>query len=161
MKLLICIIGLANPLTLMADTIYQYTNKDGTLVFTNKPTKNSSKVQLPPLNIYASPISKADLNAHSYTATQRALLAINASTQNTNRGMASTGRQQILQEELQKEKLAWDDARAALATAKQVPLPSEKDHPQLTDARLKALQDATLEHQKNIDILSQQLGLNN
>jgi hypothetical protein len=166
MKLLLSLTSLSLCYSIDATAIYQYTNNAGNLVFTNKPIKNSSKVKLPPLNIYASPMSKDDLHARGYTKTpQSAMEQVLLTPAGERNNISSSnqmlmGRYHILKEELQREKLAVDDARQALISARQAPLPSEKNQPQLYQARLTALEDAVTEHQKNIEILSKQLGIN-
>jgi len=151
--LLIINIGVVN-----ADDIYQYTDKNGTTVYSNKPSKGAKKVNLPPITVYASPMTKADYNAKSYTdpTAKKVKVVKNGSQQNL--GTNETGRRQVLTEELNHEKLALEDAQKALDTAKQTKLDSEKNNPTQYQARIQALQDAVTEHQKNIDILSNQLG---
>jgi hypothetical protein len=151
------------PLAL-ADEIYQYQKADGTIVFTNKPVKNAKKVKLPPLSVYSSPMTKSDYQAAGYTAPmqhgQSNKLQSYANPLST-AGFNEVGRKQILSEELARERQALSDSQAALLEAKQNPLASEKNHPTEHANRLQALHDAITEHQKNIAILSQQLGINN
>ena len=143
-----------------AEDIYQYTTNNGTTVFTNKPVKNAQKVTLPPLSIYASPMSKQDYHALGYT-NGAAQQQKDKSKSNKNYGINETGRLQILNEELQHEKQGLTDAKAALALAKQGGLlPSEKNNPTLYKSRIQALDDAVTEHQKNIQTLTQQLAGN-
>ena len=138
-----------------ADDIYQYQDKNGTTVFSNKPVKNAQKVTLPPLTIYAAPMTQNDFNAQSYTNEQS--LSRYPKIAPSHLGSREQGRRQILAEELAHEKNGLDDAQQALATSQQTKLASEKNNPQQYQARLQALQDTITEHQKNIAILSQQL----
>lgn len=160
-----------------ADDIYQYTAKNGTLVFTNKPVKNAQKVNLPPLTVYAAPMTRKDFAAQGYTAANVSSNSMKIypynsfhypETNYTSRiskapqlGTNELGRQQILNEELDHEKQALADAQQLLLTGSQSALASEIDHPERHQARIQALQDAVTEHQKNIYILSDQLGINN
>lgn len=144
-----------------ADDIYQYVDKNGTTVFSNKPVKGAKKVNLPPITVYASPMTKNDYNAAGYTTPATVKKAKNNSTIGTqNLGTNEVGRNQILSEELEHEKQALNDAQKALEAGKQTKLDSEKNNPDQYQARMQALQDAVTEHEKNIDILTKQLGGN-
>lgn len=131
-----------------ADDVYQYTDKNGRQVFTNKPVKNAKKMQLPTLTIYTPPKKSDNTVKKIYPRDNTSYL--------TN----PTGRQLILSEELKNEKLALKDTNDALIQAKKTPLASEKNNPQAYNQRIQALQDAATEHQKNIDVLSRQLNIN-
>jgi outer membrane PBP1 activator LpoA protein len=78
---------------------------------------------------------------------------------NQNLGTNEVGRQQILNEELALEQKALTDSQQALQSGMATRLPSEQNNPEQYQARIKALRDAVTEHQKNIDILSNQLGV--
>lgn len=144
-----------------ADDIYQYVDKNGTTVFSNKPVKGAKKVNLPPITVYASPMTKNDYNAAGYTTPVTAKKAKNTSSIGIqNLGTNEVGRNQILSEELEHEKQALSDAQKALEAGKQTKLDSEKNNPDQYQARMQALQDAVTEHEKNIDILTKQLGGN-
>lgn len=144
----------------MADDIYQYIDKSGTTVYSNKPVKGAKKVNLPPITVYASPMTKNDYNARSYTesSTRKNKTVKMVTRQSVPAGTNEEGRNQILAEELEHEKQALEDARKALNTAKDTKLDSEKNNLAQYQDRIQALQDAVTEHQKNIDILSRQLG---
>ena len=149
---------------LWADDIYQYQDKNGTVVFTNKPVKNAKKINLPPITVYASPMTKKDFQAKSYTEPNGSNLSpagikqIYVKDKSANLGTNETGRRQILSEELAHERQGLEDAKSALKTAEQSMLPSEKNNPKQYHSRIQALQDAVTEHQKNIEILTAQLG---
>ncbi|RTL12139.1 MAG: DUF4124 domain-containing protein [Neisseriaceae bacterium] len=150
-----------------SDTIYQYKDKNGATVFTNKPVKNGKKVVLPAITVYAAPMTQSDFKAKGYTNSTTAKNAIQDSaikknyTQsiNQNLGTNEVGRQQILNEELALEQKALTDSQQALQSGMATKLPSEQNNPEQYQARIKALRDAVTEHQKNIDILSNQLGI--
>lgn len=148
-----------------ADSVYQYTDSSGMTVFTNKPVKNSKKLNLPPLSVYAAPITKNDYYAKGYTNKSNGNNGVaKVYVKNPSGGSFGTnevGRSQILNEELTKEKQALSDSQQALNQAKKTKLPSEQNNPDLYQQRIQSLQDAVTEHQKNIDILSKQLGVNN
>ncbi|MEN9945904.1 MAG: hypothetical protein RLZZ293_290 [Pseudomonadota bacterium] len=169
MKYLIVLVLSAITINVFADnTIYQYKDKNGTIVFTNKPTKNSQKVVLPPITVYAAPMTKSDLLGKknispkvSSNKNQPATVKIYPKTDTTQYlGTNEQKRQQILTEELASEQKALQDAQQALQNGKNK-LPSEQNNQQQYQMRMQALQDSITEHQKNIDILSKQLGVNN
>lgn len=149
------------------NNIYQYKNKDGNWVFTNKPVKNGQKLSLPPLAVYSSPITKKDYTNQYFI--QKAPISTKTALYNKSNdynkvsysGKTETGRKQILNEELLHEKQALSDSEQVLASARQTRLPSEKNKPEQYQARLQMLQDTVEEHQKNIIILSNQLGIAN
>lgn len=147
-----------------ADNVYEYTDKNGMVVFTNKPIKNGKKVDLPPISVYASPITQNDYHAKGYTqkknTNNQAVKVYVKNPTGSNFGTNETGRRQVLNEELQSEKTALSDSQTALTQAKTSKLPSEKNNPTLYQQRIQGLQDAVTEHQKNIEILSKQLGTN-
>lgn len=162
-KIYCCLLALILVDTsIFADEIYQYTDKNGNLVFTNKHVINSKKLKLPPLTIYASPMTRNDYLAKGYTNNNKnnnktlAQLYIAKDTA-YNPTLNDSSRNQILSEELWRERQALDDTVQALALAKKTPLASEKNNPQEYNNRLQALQDAITEHQKNINYLTQQL----
>lgn len=145
---------------IFADNVYQYTDSKGQLVFTNKPVKNAKKVKLPPISVYAAPMTKSDYKGKSYNSKPSDNVAkIYVKKSADNLGTNEVGRNEILNDELAKEKLALNDSQQALAQAKKTKLPSEQNNPELYQERIQGLQDAVTEHQKNIDILSKQLGL--
>ena len=144
-----------------AEDIYQYVDKNGTTVFSNKPVKGAKKVNLPPITVYASPMTKNDYNAAGYTNPVAPKKVKNINVVNTkNLGTNEVGRNQVLSDELQHEKQALSDAQKALDTGKQTKLDSEKNNPEQYQASIQGLQDAVTEHEKNIDILTKQLGGN-
>jgi len=145
-----------------ADDIYLYKDKNGNSVYTNKPVKNAKKLNLPPLSVYSSPMSKRDYAAKGYTQAPNETKSTKIYTKDTAPTYGNeTGRQQILNEELNREKQALSDSQQALTTAKQTKLASEINQPEQYLARIQSLQDAVTEHQKNISTLSKQLGVNN
>lgn len=162
MKSLALAIALLSIITnLFADDIYLYTDKNGNSVYTNKPVKNAKKVKLPPISVYSSPMTKNDYAATSYTQSGNAK-STKIYTKTTAPAYGNeTGRQQILAEELNREKQALTDSQQALTTANQTKLASEINQPVQYQARIQSLQDAVTEHQKNISTLSKQLGVNN
>ena len=145
-----------------ADDIYLYKDKNGNSVYTNKPVKNAKKLNLPPLSVYSSPMSKRDYEAKSYTEQPNETKSTKIYTKDTAPTYGNeTGRQQILNEELALEKQALSDSPQALTTANQTTLAREINQPEQYQVRIQSLQDAVTEHQKNISTLSKQLGVNN
>ncbi|MDD3266083.1 MAG: DUF4124 domain-containing protein [Burkholderiales bacterium] len=135
-----------------ADDVYQYTDKNGRQVYTNKPVKNATKMTLPALTIYTPP-----KNSQTKDNVRKIYPKENYNSYLSN----PTGRQLILAEELSKEKQALADTKDAIAQAKKTPLASEKNNKDAYNKRIQALQDAITEHQKNIDVLSKQLNAGN
>jgi hypothetical protein len=167
MKRLLLLGSLVSILCYADDTIYQYKDKNGATVFTNKPVKNGKKVTLPAITVYAAPMTQNDFKAKGYTkstATKNAsqdsnIKKIYTQSMSQNLGTNEVGRQQILNEELALEQKALTDSQQALQSGMATKLPSEQNNPDQYQTRIKALRDAVTEHQKNIDILSNQLGV--
>lgn len=151
MKFLFILIAIIS--SIFADEIYQYTDKNGRQVYTNKPVKNATKMKLPALTIYTPSNRKSQ--------TRDNVRKIYPKENNVSYLPNQTGRQLVLSEELNKEKQALIDTKEALAQAKKTPLASEKNDKTAYNNRIQALQDATIEHQKNIDVLSKQLNISN
>ncbi len=136
--------------SIFADDIYQYTDKNGRQVYTNKPVKNATKMKLPALTTYTPPSRNKSNIKKIYPKENNISYLPN-----------QTGRQLVLSEELNKEKQALSDTKDALTIAKKTLLTSEKNNKAAYDNRIQALQDAITEHQKNIDVLSKQLNVSN
>ncbi|MFN7095685.1 MAG: hypothetical protein ACK4M7_10010 [Burkholderiales bacterium] len=138
-------------------SVYQYTNAQGNLVVGNTATAQAQKMELPPLNIYTSPITAADLKAKGYTEPSLNQ-AKNITKANPYLGLNEIRRKEILQEELAREKIALNDSKQMLSQGKSIKLISETNSPQQYMTRIQGLKDAVAEHQRNIDILNKQLG---
>jgi DNA mismatch repair ATPase MutS len=159
-------------ITSFATTIYECVDSSGMSVFGTKNGKNCKKAELAEISVYAAPITQSDYQARGYTKKVPSYNKSNNSNSNGvvakvyvkgtgNLGTNETGRTQILNEELGKEKLALTDSQQALVQAQKTKLQSEQNNPELYKQRIQALQDAVTEHQKNIEILSKQLGVRN
>ena len=138
--------------------IYQYTDANGNTVFSNINKNNTAKkVILPPLSVYASPMSKADMYANGYTANQ-ALIKMPKTLDNGSVYFTMTqnaARVQILQDELHKENIALADSKKLLFTSQNI---KSKNMDSNTDKNsVKILQDAIIEHEKNIELLNKEL----
>lgn len=145
--------------------IYEYTNSSGQTVFSNKiKDKAAKKISLPPLNIYAVPMSQDDINATGYTI--RPALTKNITMMqpvvNTD-AMYFTPKQnktrtQILEDELHKEELALASSKKLLETGQNIkPLNENKS---TYNDRIRILEDAITEHEKNIEILKKEINNN-
>ena len=67
MRLILATLGLISlNLAYASDNVYQYTDKNGMTVYTNKPVKNSKKLDLPALSVYAAPVTLNDYSAKGY-----------------------------------------------------------------------------------------------
>ncbi len=152
MKYIIAFIVCTITFTYASD-IYQYTDNNGRTVYTNKPIKGAKKVDLPPLSIYAAPMTKADLGAKNYTEYGNTTGKLKISKLSSN----EQGRHNILQDELTRETQALKDANQALDEGKRMHLGTESKNLEAYNSRTQALQDAVTEHQKNINILTRQL----
>lgn len=157
--------GVANLVLLnyvRADDIYYYKDKAGITVYSNKPVANSQKLDLPPLSVYAKPMNYNDFNARGYTK------APNSQNINPSNAMpsipmnaAEKTRQQILQAELEREQQALKTTQQALNLRQQTPPINKNTVPDQLQNGTDPLQDALIVHQKNIELLSKQLGLIN
>ena len=63
MKYLLLLVSIISVSCYADDTIYQYKDKNGATVFTNKPVKNGKKVVLPAITVYAAPMTQSDFKA--------------------------------------------------------------------------------------------------
>jgi len=127
----------------IADDIYQYTDSNNNIIISNKKTPNANKMELPPLTVYASPTTKKDIQG--------------GNTISNNSGR-SNKRQQVLNEELNREKLALSNTQILLEQAKKLQLSKNSKEQQLAKEQINTLSDAINEHNKNIGILTKQLG---
>lgn len=145
------------------DDIYEYTDAYGNTVVSNINKGNKAKkLKLPPLDIYAAPMSKADMNAIGYTADQALLRAELPQTLEANvlyftRTQNKT-RTAILQEELDKEEVALVDSNKLLLTLNQNIKPTHIGGNNADS--IKALQESIIEHKKNIELLKKELNNN-
>lgn len=145
----------------LSSNIYQYIDKSGHLVITNKPRVNAQKMKLPPLVVYASPMTANDLYAEGYTADfakhgsggLTSTVTINTVTSTPN--LHDKGRKMVLLEELNHEKNALDDSLKMWKEAKQRRISTEDAFSYQN--RLQALEDNVKEHQKNISLLTRTL----
>ena len=157
------LLGLIFIQSIFADTVYENIDKNGNIIYSNKPSKNAKKVSLPPISIYSSPMKLNNSANKKYTNTSSNVKTIYPKNVNGSmqyKGTNENGRNQILSQELSSEKLALVDSQQALSEAKKVKLSSEKYDNNTYQKRIQGLQDAVTEHQKNIEILSKQLGVN-
>lgn len=145
---------------IMADnnTVFSYKDNNGNTIVSNIPHSGSKEMSLPEVPVYVRPMTKSDFMAKKYT--NRDLIYNNIKLHNqpsknidNNTSKNSIGRQQILTEELKHEQDALNTTQALLNDAKYL---SSKD-PKSYNNRIKILNDAITEHQKNIEILTKQL----
>lgn len=132
------------------NSVYQYIDTHGNLVITNKPKPQAKKIDLPPLIVYANPMTANDLYANGYTEPQNIGGGDNKKYKpiiNIN----ETSRQLVLNEELAHERQALTNALTLLNEAKRTKLSTESDKEYLI--RLQSLQDNLEEHKKNIQML--------
>ena len=141
-----------------ASDIYQYIDKNGRMVYTNKAIKGAKKVNLPPLNVYAAPMSKSDVQSNSYTNYNN---TTSFSKKPRSFSSGEQARYKILQDELSRENQALIDAKQALTEGKLMHLGNESKNKEACITRTQALQDAVTEHQKNIEVLAKQLSKHN
>lgn len=112
----------------LADEVYQYVDHDGNTVISNKSTKNAKKMNLPALKYEK-----------------------NSTIQKNN------PRIEILKNELEREKQALEDARSLLKQNKNLKITNNDKEQKLSKERIKTLESAINEHEKNIEILTKQL----
>jgi hypothetical protein len=143
--------------------VYEYQDSKGHTVFSNINKESIGKtITLPPLNIYAQPMSKSDVFAEHYTAKPvltptKAYLRINNSNLNNIyfSNKQNNTRQQILSEELVKEKAALNNSQKTLIVSQKIKYSNENNTEY--NERIKALKDSITAHQKNIEILQKEL----
>ncbi|MBY0379280.1 MAG: hypothetical protein K2P99_02645 [Burkholderiales bacterium] len=139
--------------------IYQYIDSKGNLVISNKLTNNAKKMALPPLAVYANPMSKNDLYTGGLTAIYNPnTIIIKNATPNRSidkefiPNINDYGRKLVLSEELDHEKNALSSATELLRQAKKSKLIAETDSDYIE--RLQTLSDNVHEHQKNVELLT-------
>ena len=160
--MLTCLLCLFVHMAYASDTqVYKYIDKNGNTVIGNTKTQNATLLPLHPLSVYAVPMSAADLYAHGYTDKNASIIANNAQihpfSSNTF-GSGETLRQQILNEELNKEQSMLLDSKQLLAQGKNIKYPSEIADHNRYNTRITLLQDSINEHTKNIELLNRELG---
>ena len=174
-------------------TIYKLIDESGRVTYSNKPMKGATVMELEPLNVIATPPAvmaakvsivspapvtdkprdaKADV-AIVTPAARPSLASIDAQTQRKR----DDGRRKILEDELQQEEQALDEARdaltkeqqnpelvAAVKVAQQAVDPSPRElqefHRNIDKAsgRIRGLQATVAEHEKNVEALKKELG---
>lgn len=140
--------------------VYKYVDKKGNTVIGNTKAQNATLLPLPALNIYAVPMSAADLHASGYTTKNIAQLDNSQARWHPTPvfGVGETLRQQILNEELTKEQSMLLDSKQLLAQGKTIKYPSEIKDLNRYNTRITLLQDSINEHTKNIELLNRELG---
>lgn len=142
-----------------ADDIYVYKDKDGRTIVSNI-NKNGFKIALPPLNVYAVPMSKSDVYANGYVEPKPYMTSKPLMSNVNNDELYFTHQQnstrvQILQEELNKETAALADSNNLLKISKS--MHSENENNSIYQERIKALEDSVTEHKKNIEMLKKEI----
>lgn len=143
-------------LPVSAATIYKNVDDDGHVTYSNVPNRGAKPLTLPPISTYSSPArtpapaAKAGGNSGS----QPGFPNVDSDTQKNR----DQGRRQILEQELANEQKALSDARKALEEGKAIRLGPEHKNPVKYQDRIKQLEDAVREREKNIDALQKELG---
>ena len=140
------------------DEIYEYENSSGQVVVSNIGAAAAKKLLLPPLSVYAQPMTKSDVNAIGYTT--KPDLTHKASSMASSGGLYFTQKQnatrtKILTEELSKEEQALSNSQKLLIAGQNIRYQNENSS--IYQERINALQDSVIEHKKNIAILTQEL----
>ncbi|OWY38436.1 DUF4124 domain-containing protein [Xenophilus sp. AP218F] len=138
---------------LQASTIYKYVDANGNVTYTNVPIRGAQPIKLNPLSSY--PGRKPASSAGKASASGD-FPSVDADTQKQRDG----GRKKLLEQELANEAKALEAAKKALADGKATRLGDEARNYQKYLDRVKKLQDNVTDHQKNVDALRQELGLN-
>lgn len=145
-----------------ANDIYEYTDTSGNTVVSNiNKDKQAKKVTLPPLNIYAAPMSKADVYAAGYTENKVLLKPVPPQMLEDSALYFTTAqnktRTAILQEELDKEEISLVDSKKLLTLSQNI----KSTYVSGSNAdSVKILQDSIVEHEKNIELLKKELNNN-
>lgn len=142
-----------------ASDVYVYKDKNGHTVVSNI-NKNGFKITLPPLAVYAVPMSKSDVIANGYTeqlpfTTKKPLMSSINNDELYFTSKQNTTRREILQDELNKEDAALADSTNLLKMSKSIK--SQNENTSVYQERIKALEDSVTEHEKNIEILKKEI----
>lgn len=140
--------------------IYKYTDENGVVNYTNLPSRLPTKaeriaVEPAPSAALSAPLQGGNANAakpRPQVATPAGFPRVDGETQRRR----DDTRRQILQEELQTEQKALEDARQALAAGQEVRLGGERNYQKYLD-RVKGLQDEVDTHQANLDALEKEI----
>ncbi len=145
--------------------IYKRVDTDGRVTYSNSKTKGATRLELDPdANTVTNDKSKANSSSgNRRTATPEGFPKVDKQTQN----QRDTKRQDILQSELEAEKVALENAKKAYAEGESKPEVYQKKNANGTtstfrnvpkfDEKMKSLQADIDSHQNNIDLLQKEL----
>ncbi|MBC7698267.1 MAG: DUF4124 domain-containing protein [Bacteroidia bacterium] len=160
---LFLLITLAFSSSAFAD-IYKRIDADGHVTYSNSKTKGATRLDFDPdANTIANDRPKPNSSGNKRTATPEGFPKVDKQTQSQRDGK----RQDILQNELDSEKVALEEAKKAYAEGESKPEVYQKRNANGTtstfrnvpkfDEKLKSLQADIDSHQNNIDLLQKEL----
>ncbi len=160
---LFVLITLALSSSAFAD-IYKRIDADGHVTYSNSKTKGATRLDFDPdANTIANDRPKPNSSGNKRTATPEGFPKVDKQTQSQRDGK----RQDILQNELDSEKVALEEAKKAYAEGESKPEVYQKRNANGTtstfrnvpkfDEKLKSLQADIDSHQNNIDLLQKEL----
>lgn len=124
--------------------IYKQVDAEGRVTYSNIPSKGAQKLNLEPLPTVPAYKPSTDRPGD--------FPKVDAATQKGRDGK----RREILESELEQEKIHLEEARKALAEEEATRLGSERNYQRYLD-RVQPFKNAVAEHEKNIDALQQEL----
>lgn len=142
--------------------IYKHVDADGRVTYSNIKSKGSTRLEIDPdaNNISNdSAKTKSSSTANKRTATPESFPRVDKDTQN----QRDSKRRSILQNELDAEKVALDEAKKAYAEGESNPEVYRNASGQTFrnvpkfEAKMKTLQENVDNHQKNIELLQKEL----
>lgn len=160
---LFLLITLAFSGSVFAD-IYKRIDADGHVTYSNSKTKGATRLDFDPdANTIANDRPKPNSSGNKRTATPEGFPKVDKQTQSQRDGK----RQDILQNELDSEKLTLEEAKKAYAEGESKPEVYQKRNANGTtstfrnvpkfDEKMKSLQADIDSHQNNIDLLQKEL----
>lgn len=160
---LFVLITLAFSSSAFAD-IYKRIDADGHVTYSNSKTKGATRLDFDPdANTIANDRPKPNSSGNKRTATPEGFPKVDKQTQSQRDGK----RQDILQNELDSEKLTLEEAKKAYAEGESKPEVYQKRNANGTtstfrnvpkfDEKMKSLQADIDSHQNNIDLLQKEL----
>ncbi|HVS27152.1 MAG TPA: DUF4124 domain-containing protein [Burkholderiales bacterium] len=125
--------------------IYKHVDKEGRITYSNIPSKGAQKLNLEPLTTI--PGYKPPAGGPGNFP------KVDAETQKNRDGK----RRQLLESELEQEKIQLEEAKKALAEAEATRMGDERNYQRFLD-RVQPFKNAVADHEKNVAALQQELG---
>jgi len=138
-----------------AAPVYKFVDQNGNVTYTNVPVPGAQQIDVGPPAGTRPPAARAPA-AKPRANTSSGAAPADAQVAPTVQKQRDAGRRQILEQELANEQKALADARQALTDGKAVRNGDERNYAKYQE-RIKKLQDAVTDREKNIQALQQEL----